>query len=214
MTYEELELPWKRVFTLAWESLLRGSKAIAAVIATDSGEILSEGRNRIYEKAFPNEIVAHAELEAVINLDVNKYSTPKQYILYAGLEPCPMCMGTIVMGHIRHLRIAAKDEYGGAVELLDKSEFLKSKHIEVTYENSILGYVQRTLQVIRELLYTKDEIKKEQIISTIRLSYPQSIETAEELVANGYVERAIKEKYAFADIFDTIVELYNGKITE
>ncbi len=118
------------------------------------------------------------------------------------------------MGHIRHLRIAAKDEYGGAVELLDKSEFLKSKHIEVIYENPILGYVQRTLQVIRELLYATDEVKKKQILSTIRLSYPQSVETAEELVANGYVERAIKEKCAFAEIFDTIVELYNGKITE
>ncbi len=209
MTYAELELPWQRVFTLAWESLLQGSKAIAAVITTETGEIISEGRNRIAENAFPNEMIAHAELEAVMNLDTTKYPTPKQYILYAGLEPCPMCMGTIVMGHIRHLQIAARDSHGGAVELLDKSEFLRNKCMRVSYAPSILGYVQRTLQAIRELVYTKDEFKKEQILNVIQLLHPRAVDVAKEMVESGFVAKAIEGIYTFPEVFDVIIERFD-----
>ena len=127
MKYEELSPAWQRVFALAWESLLHGSKAIAAVIVSETGEVISEGRNRISENVYPNYRIAHAETEAVANLDAKKYQNADSYTLYAGLEPCVMCFGTIVMGHVKKIVIAARDGYGGAMELATATEFLR-KH--------------------------------------------------------------------------------------
>ena len=120
--YSDLSAAWKGIFELEWMSVCEGSKAIAAVIADENGRIISEGRNQISECNVPNPATAHAETEAIRNLDVNRYPYPKTYTLYAGLEPCIMCMGTLVMGHIRNVVIAARDDYGGAMKLINQSE--------------------------------------------------------------------------------------------
>lgn len=54
MRYDELELPWRRVFELEWKSTLAGSMAIAAVIVSAEGEIISEGRNRVAKHFYLN----------------------------------------------------------------------------------------------------------------------------------------------------------------
>ena len=46
MRYQELDTYWKRIFELEWISLCEGSKAIAALIVSDDGTIISEGRNK------------------------------------------------------------------------------------------------------------------------------------------------------------------------
>ncbi len=73
------------------------------------------------------------ETEAIRNLDVSVHSKPKTYTLYAGLEPCIMCMGTLVMGHIRNVVIAARDDYGGAMDLIKYSKFARSKDIKISW---------------------------------------------------------------------------------
>lgn len=108
-------------------SVCEGSKAIAALIVSDDGTIISEGRNLIGEITIPNPRVSHAEVEVIRNLDIEKYPNVKEYTLYAAPEPCPMCMGTMVMGGIRNNMIAARDEYGGAMYLIEHSAFLKAK---------------------------------------------------------------------------------------
>ncbi len=214
MRYNELSLPWQRVFALAWESLQKGSKAIAAVIVSDTGEIISEGRNKIEENVFPNPVIAHAETEAVMNLDIERYSNPKNYTLYAGLEPCPMCMGTIVMGRLRHVIIAARDIYGGAMDLLDKNYFLKTKKVTVEYTEPILGSVQRTLQVLRELIFDKDEEKREKTLMVIAMKTPEAVEVAKELVNEDIFKNAFVGEIPFSVLFDDIVERIEAKKQE
>ena len=98
MRYDEIDMYWKRIFSLEWESVCEKSKAIAALIVSENGEIISEGRNKTGEHTIPNPQVSHAEVETIRNLDIGKYPNVKSYTLYAALEPCPMCMGTMVMG--------------------------------------------------------------------------------------------------------------------
>ena len=43
MRYQELDMYWKRIFELEWISLCEGSKAIAALIVSSDGTIISEG---------------------------------------------------------------------------------------------------------------------------------------------------------------------------
>ena len=142
MKFSELDDIWKKIFEMEWESVCHKSKAIAAVIVDENRKIISVGRNKIGETEIPNPRVSHAEVEAVRNLDVNKYPFVKSYTLYAALEPCPMCLGTLVMGGIRKLVIGAHDDHGGAVELLSKSNFLASKHVEVIWMPQVYGDVQ------------------------------------------------------------------------
>lgn len=160
MKYSESEHPWQRIFELSWQSVCAGSKAIAAVILSETGEIISEGRNRISEQTIPNPTLAHAEVEALRNLDSEKYPKLKEYILYAGLEPCPMCMGTLAMSNVRKIVIAAREDYGGAMHLIKHSKFLQNRNFQITWLDNELGDMQRAFQVIRELLFNTNEEKK------------------------------------------------------
>ncbi len=204
MKYAELAPQWKRIFELEWESLRKGSKAIAAVIVNEEGEIVSEGRNQISECQVPNPATAHAEAEAVRNLDVSKYPHPKSYTLYAGLEPCIMCMGTIVMGHIRKVVIAAKDDYGGAMHLINHSEFAKSKGIQVTYLDNELGDMQRAFQTLRELMYNNDKAKLEKILVDFSVYNKAGVDAAIRIMKDGFFEARPLEKITTEEVFNAL----------
>ncbi len=206
MRYEELELPWRRVFELEWKSTLAGSMAIAAVIVSPEGEIISEGRNRVAEHFYPNFLIAHAETEAVRNLDVTRCSNPRECTLYAGLEPCPMCFGTIAMGQIRHVVVAARDVGGGATDLRNASDFLRRKNIQVEFADPFLGYVHNTMEAIRELTMDESKERAESILERIAVSAPESVEVARELCTEGFIDAVMREHYPYSIVFDRIAE--------
>lgn len=206
MKFDDLSVQWKRIFELEWESICEGSKAIAAVIVNEKGEIVSEGRNRVAECSVPNPATAHAETEAIRNLDINKFPHPKTYTLYAGLEPCIMCMGTLVMGHIRNVVIAARDSYGGAMNLIAHSDFARSKGISITWLDNELGDMQRAFQTIRELIYNKDEQKTKDMLQDFAVYNQRGVDAATELVKSGFFgEREIKDISAEA-VFNALME--------
>lgn len=185
MTFSEFPQHWQRVFTLEWESLCKGSKAIAAVITDEAGCVISEGRNMTGETAIPNPAAMHAETEAVRNLDVRRYPDKHSYTLYAGLEPCVMCMGTIVMGGIRKVEIAARDDFGGAMQLLNGTPFLRSKQMQVIWRDDLLGDVQRGLQTVRELLYNSDSAKLERMLTDFSVYNKAGTAAAKALCSEG-----------------------------
>lgn len=205
MKYHELSIPWKRIFELEWQSVREGSKAIAAVIVNEKGEVISEGRNQISECTVPNPATAHAEAEAIRNLDISKHPNPKIYTLYAGLEPCIMCMGTLVMGHIRNVVIAARDDYGGAMNLIEQFEFAKNKGIKVTWLDNELGDMQRAFQTIRELLYNQDEEKRNHMLKDFSVYNKAGVDAAIGLVAEGFFENRVLGHVSVAEVFDKLM---------
>ncbi len=205
MFYKELPIYWKRIFELEWESVCNKSKAIAAVIVSEEGEIISEGRNKIYENVLPNPMVAHAEVEAVRNLDITKYPNPKSYTLYTGLEPCPMCMGTLVMGHIRNVVIAARDDYGGAMGLIEHSAFLKRKNINIVWLDNELGDMQRAFQSVRELLFNEDVEKVKAMLQDFSQYNKAGVEAAEKLVSEGYFRHRALTELKVENVFDELM---------
>ncbi len=209
MRYEDLDDIWKNIFELEWGSLKNKSKAIAALIIDENGNIISTGRNKVGEHTILNPRVCHAETEAVRNLDVGIYPNVKKYTLYAALEPCPMCLGTIVMGGIRRIVIGAHDDHGGAVELLDKSSFLSSKNIEIVWMPKIYGDIQRGLQTIRELLYNEDKVKLEKMLTDFSVYNSLGVNAAKKLVDNGLP--ADLQKCRVEEIINQMIELIEGK---
>ena len=208
MLYRELPKVWQRIFQLEWQSVCEGSKAIAAVIADSEGNILSEGRNMISECGVPNPATAHAEAETIRNLDVSRYTKPKTYTLYAGLEPCIMCMGTLIMGHIRHVEIAARDNFGGAMELIELSPFARSKGISIKWLDNELSDMQRAFQTIRELIYNKDEEKRGRMLADFAELNKTGVEAAKALYGNGFFNGRELTDIKAEDVFDELMNKF------
>ena len=205
MRYRELDTYWKRIFELEWVSLCEGSKAIAALIVSNDGEIISEGRNKIGEVTIPNPRVSHAEVEAIRNLDISKFPNVKAYTLYAALEPCPMCMGTLVMGGIRNVVVGAKDAHGGAMGLLEQSDYLKGKNIKVVWMPQVYGDVQRGFQALKELLYNTNEELLERMMADFSVYNKKGVLAAKELIREGLFADKAPDSYSVEEIFDKLM---------
>lgn len=101
---------------LALEQALRaemeGEVPIGAVVLSAQGDILGRGRNRPISAQDPT---AHAEIEALRDaaLEVGNYRLPDT-ILAVTLEPCLMCMGSMVHARVGHLIYGASDPKTGA----------------------------------------------------------------------------------------------------
>jgi tRNA(adenine34) deaminase len=133
--WSELHKPWQICFELAWEAYCNDCYPIGALVTDANGNILTRGRNRIYDKnarqgRLPGNEINHAEIEALQALD---YSSIDQHtcILYTTTEPCPMCMGMFYMSGLRTLHYAARDPYAGSVNLLGATWYLSRKTIRV-----------------------------------------------------------------------------------
>ncbi|MCL2373545.1 MAG: nucleoside deaminase [Defluviitaleaceae bacterium] len=202
--WNKIETPWKAAFELGWGSLKQGSIPIGAVITDEAGNIISQGRNRIYESSAKNPKIAHAEMEAIQNLDITKHPKLKEYSLFTCMEPCPMCMGTIVMANIRKLRIAAKDSYCGATYFCKSDPYMASKNTDIIFENGLLETVQITLQAYFELQKTNGEAN--QIVSIFEKDNPIATKIAKSFYHGSYIKAAIDTATPFGEIFNEIAK--------
>ncbi|MEM8769821.1 MAG: nucleoside deaminase [Pseudomonadota bacterium] len=133
MDWGTLSLPWQRCFELAWESHQEGSNPIGAVVADSSGAIMSEGksavRGLVTGMVTANCEIAHAEINALLGLDNRQHPKllAKDYVLYASLEPCPVCFSAFYMSDLQTLRFAAFDGFAGSINLLGTTPYLSRK---------------------------------------------------------------------------------------
>jgi tRNA(adenine34) deaminase len=92
-----------------------GDVPVGAVIVLD-GEIIAAGGN---ERELRNSPLAHAEMIAIEQAAKRMGSWRLlNTVLYATMEPCPMCAGAIVQARIPHLVYGASDEKAGAAGTL------------------------------------------------------------------------------------------------
>lgn len=110
----------------------RGECPIGAVVVLD-GEVIGRGHNRVEEL---QDVSQHAEVvalreaaQALNNWRLNHAS------LYVTLEPCPMCVGALLLARVQTLYYAATDPRLGAVgSLFDLSQHPGLPHrIEVVH---------------------------------------------------------------------------------
>jgi tRNA(adenine34) deaminase len=115
--WDELPAPWPEVFSLMWEAYLAGTIPVGAVVVDEAGEIVSRGRNRIFDDTRNGHLgrsrLAHAELNALVGLTSER--TYEGFTVYTALEPCHLCLSAAISVRIGSLRYAAPDPYGGAV---------------------------------------------------------------------------------------------------
>jgi tRNA(adenine34) deaminase len=114
---DDLPAPWPEVFSLMWAAYVAGSVPVGAAVADETSEVVSRGRNRIFDDE-PNEHLsrsrlAHAELNAMMSLSSKQ--TYQGFALYTTLEPCHLCLSAALSIQMGRLCFAAHDPYGGAV---------------------------------------------------------------------------------------------------
>lgn len=194
--------PWQTAFELAWEAFSCGSIPIGAVITDENGQVISQGRNRIYEKNILNPQLAHAEMDALNKLDFAKYPSSTN-ILYTTMEPCPMCFGAIVMSRIRNVYIAARDGWCGSVHYIEKDPYIASKNIKAVFELGILEVVQLTMQTYFYLKVQPD--KKDMVIDVFNKYNSISVHIAKELYNERLLDRYVADKIHFGEVFNEIV---------
>jgi len=154
--WRDLDKPWQRAFELAWESYRNDTIPIGAIIINNTGEIIAEGRNRIFDKNSDNALagtyMAHAEMTAMMQLKEDEHPDIRSYTLLTTMEPCPMCFCTMLMMHICDLKYAARDGFAGATALKDKMDYIRNKRMEINRESDGLEAFQLILQTSFEYI--------------------------------------------------------------
>ena len=207
MIWEELEYGWQIAFSKAWDAFCSGTIPIGAAIINENNELVSLGQNMIFvEQADTSVIVgsslAHAEINAIVQLKRKDHPNIRSYTLFTTTEPCILCFGAIVMGNIRHFKFAAQDRYGGATELNDRSDYVKSKNIKIEGPFEQLEAVQIALSTYYEL-----ELKipnYEHLLNQMALICPQGVRAGKILFNERVLRRLADENKTIADAFREI----------
>ena len=101
----------RHAIRLAEEAQRVGNLPIGAVIVLD-GEVVAEGKNSIWVPEFKP--TRHAEIEALDAVPSDLWAKRRVMTLYTTLEPCLMCLSTILVHRLGRVVFGSADSRGGA----------------------------------------------------------------------------------------------------
>lgn len=209
--WNELEKPWQEALREAWTAYKKGTIPIGCVIVNEKDEVVSRGRNRIFDKESNNPLagcnMAHAEMTAMLGVKEREHPDIRGYRLYTTMEPCPMCFGAMVMMNIRSIAYGARDTLAGAINLNDKMEYIKSKNIRINHYGQDIEAFQLILSTVFE--YERQHPGLENILRVWRNADEVAVELGSKLHEEGYLKAAVKNNKDLESIYDEIAELYH-----
>lgn len=213
--WNDLTRPWQEAFSLAWEAYKNGTVPIGCIIENKEGEIISRGRNQIFDTSDQNPLagtnMAHAEMNAMLGLNERNHPNIRKYTLYTTMEPCPMCFGTIVMMSIRNINYGARDGFAGATSLNDKLDYIKRKGIVIERDIEEIEVFQLILQSVYE--YERQHPRIDEVLSTWRDVNNLAIDCGLEFYKIGYFPQAIKDNKDIGEVFDEVMKRYLEQVT-
>jgi tRNA(adenine34) deaminase len=129
-----------------------GELPIGAVLVVD-GEIVSRGRARHKEARSQ---LRHAELNALLSGGEALWRGYRRAVLFTTVEPCPMCLGAVVMADVPHVIFALHDQLMGSKETLESNPYvrrhIKSYHGGVLAQNSEALFAKYAPEGLRHIL--------------------------------------------------------------
>ena len=101
----------RQAIDLAEKAQKAGNLPIGALIVLDE-KIIARGQNSIWKPTYrPGR---HAEIETLAAVPVELWDQASKMTLYTTLEPCLMCLGTVLVHRIGRVVFGSKDVHGGA----------------------------------------------------------------------------------------------------
>ena len=178
---------WMAPFEEAWRAYGAGTVPVGAAIVDAAGHVVSRGRNRILDEPEARQIgrsrLAHAEVNAILGLGGQEVD-PRTLTMLTTAEPCPLCIGAIVMANIRSVRFAAREPFAGSVALLEATPYVRSKAIVVRGpEDDVLEGVLMTLASEFHLRVYGPRVPE--LIEISRALRPDAVALAEQLRGSG-----------------------------
>lgn len=134
---DSLSPGWQAALAEAWEAYLHGSYPIGACVVDAKGQVIARGRNRLGEERKVDGIISghrlgHAEVNALLTLPELSVAQCQALTLLSTVEPCPMCLGAMLMQRIGHLEYASADLWAGHSEALTKTFYPSQKNVTVS----------------------------------------------------------------------------------
>jgi tRNA(adenine34) deaminase len=117
----------KEAFKQAQKAETEGQNPIGCVIVDENGKIIVRARNQVDKR---KDKTAHAEMLALEKAKrYIKDENIRKWTLYTTMEPCVMCLGTIIMIHIGTVVWGAKDRLIETHKLLTASPFMRTRNL-------------------------------------------------------------------------------------
>ena len=201
--WDDIARQWQIVFDEAWKAFCHGSTPIGAALYDRNGELVLSDRNRSREKDTINREISHAEANALRRLDTAKYNS-RELTMYTSMEPCPMCMGMILMGHIKEVHYAAKDLYCGMVHLTDTEPYYRIKKVNCSYDGGEKEYFQLTVQSYYELRHL-EKGASDKVIRQFNETNAAAVNMAKKLYLDKTLDRLAEEGTPCGEVYDMIV---------
>lgn len=135
-------------------ALSRGDLPIGAVVV-HANRVVGRGSST---RATTGCHIAHAELNALFSCSSYLREHHDECVVYSTVEPCPMCLGAIVMSDIPHVVFGAFDYRAGATHMLQHVPYV-GHHIR-TYlggvlEEDCLGVIRRHSETDADIIQGK-----------------------------------------------------------
>jgi tRNA(adenine34) deaminase len=105
-----------------------GELPIGAVVVID-GDVVSRGRAR-HQQAHSQ--LHHAEINALLGGGERLWRDYRQAVLFTTVEPCPMCLGAVVMADVPHIVFALHDRVVHSMETIESNPYVR-RHIHSYY---------------------------------------------------------------------------------
>jgi tRNA(Arg) A34 adenosine deaminase TadA len=210
--WSDLTPPWQACVELAWEAYCNDCIPIGAVVTDADGNILTRGRNRIYERQATKgkrngDELAHAEMDALYRLDFDAVDL-HSCVLYTTTEPCPMCMGTFYMSGVRTLHYASRDPWAGSVNLLGATWYLSRKPIKV------LGPADPVFESVIVALFVDQDCNNNggvlpagQFYARIGEVFSDEIELGQQLCRSGELSKMRRDAVSVEKVFNRLASL-------
>jgi tRNA(adenine34) deaminase len=203
-----LDSHWSAAFEQAWVAFRNGSVPIGAVVVNDEGKIVAVGRateddQELADSPIAGTELSHAELLALIQLKKDEHPNVKGYTLYSTMEPCPLCFGAFIMSNVGTLKYAARDSHCGSAELLDKSEYLRSKNVRIDGPLHELEIIQIALQTAWELEHGGG--RSSPLLERFGLDCPVGTNIGKRILESGYITEMRSLRHGVGEIVARIL---------
>ena len=137
--WDRLEEHWRCAFRQAWAGYVAGTVPVGAVVVDPHGVIAADARNRIFDSAPPppgqiaGSWLAHAELNAIAQIDAERSRVEEGWAVYSTLEPCPLCAGAITVAFRGRITLgyACGDPAGGGLRTLTATDIGRRRQWKV-----------------------------------------------------------------------------------
>lgn len=130
---------WRCAFRQAWAAYITGTIPVGAVVVDPHGAIAAEARNRIFDAGDPSpgqlagSWLAHAELNAIAQIDAERSRTAEGWAVYSTWEPCPLCAGAIVVAFRGRITVgyACRDPISSGLRVLTDTDIGRRRQCQV-----------------------------------------------------------------------------------